>query len=110
MRGRVFIIRSFILLTSIVFAARLFYIQILEEDYKIAAENNVVQKIVQYPFRGLVYDNKDSLIIYNSPVYDLMIVPTEAEINDTTEFCNLLGIDVKNSKKNLVMPKPTRPY
>lgn len=93
MRGRSLLIRGLIILTVIIFAGRLFYIQILDEDYKVAAENNVVQKIVQYPFRGLVYDNKDSLVIYNSPVYDLMIVPKEAEIGDTTAFCNLLEIE-----------------
>ena len=93
MRGRGLIIRGLILFTAIIFAVRLFYIQILEEDYKVAAENNVVQKIVQYPFRGLVYDSNDSLVIYNSPVYDLMIVPTEAEIKDTTAFCDLLQVE-----------------
>lgn len=93
MRARSLIIRGLILFTVSVFAVRLFYIQILEEDYKIAAENNVVQKIVEYPFRGLVYDSNDSLVTYNSPVYDLMIVPKEAEINDTAAFCRMLEID-----------------
>lgn len=93
MKDRSLIIRLFILLTAIIFSLRLFYIQILEDDYKIAAENNVIQKIVQYPFRGLVYDNKDSLVTYNSPVYDLMIVPKEARIKDTTAFCELLAIE-----------------
>jgi len=101
MRGRSLIIQGLIVLTVIIFAVRLFYIQIIDKDYKVAAENNVVQKIVEYPFRGLVYDNKDSLIIYNSPVYDLMIVPTEAEINDTTEFCNLLGIEREELEEKL---------
>ncbi|WP_420317145.1 penicillin-binding transpeptidase domain-containing protein [Ekhidna sp.] len=93
MSGRGIIIRGLIVLVAITFAARLFYIQLLEEDYKVAAENNVVQKITQYPFRGLVYDSNDSLVIYNSPVYDLMVVPKEAEISDTTTFCQLLEID-----------------
>ena len=93
MRGRSLLIRGLILLTVTIFAVRLFYIQIVDEDYKVAAENNVVQKIVQYPFRGLVYDSNDSLVIYNSPVYDLMIVPMEAEISDTTTFCQLLDIE-----------------
>lgn len=101
MRGRGIIIRGLILFTVFVFAVRLFYIQILEEDYKVAAENNVVQKIIQYPFRGLVYDNNDSLVIYNSPVYDLMVVPKEAEINDTIAFCNLLGIERKDLEVKL---------
>lgn len=103
MISRSLIIRCIIILTVLVFAGRLFSIQILDEDYKIAAENNVVQKIVQYPYRGLVYDSNDSLVIYNSPVYDLMIVPKEVEIGDTTRFCELLGItkevlDVKLKK------------
>ena len=101
MRGRSLIIRGLILFTVIIFSVRLFYIQIIDEDYKVAAENNVVQKIVQYPFRGLVYDNKDSLIIYNSPVYDLMIVPHEVEINDTTIFCELLEIDREELEEKL---------
>lgn len=101
MTGRSLIIRSLIVFVAITFAVRLFYIQILEEDYKVAAENNVVQKIVQYPFRGLVYDSNDSLVIYNSPVYDLMIVPKEAEIRDTTAFCNLIGLEREDLDKRL---------
>ncbi|NQZ77115.1 MAG: peptidoglycan glycosyltransferase, partial [Ekhidna sp.] len=105
MIGRSYIIRGFIILTAIIFAIRLFYIQIIEDDYKIAAENNVVQKIVQYPYRGLVYDNRDSLVIYNSPVYDLMIVPKEARIEDTTAFCQLLGIEREDLEKKLLKAK-----
>ncbi len=105
MRGQSFIIRGLIVLTALIFVVRLFYIQILEKDYKIAAENNVFQKIVQYPFRGLVYDNSDGLIIYNSPVYDLMIVPKEAKIPDTTIFCSLLQIERKELDKKLKKAK-----
>ena len=89
---RSFTIRLIIVITALIFSVRLFYIQILDEDYKIAAENNVVQKTIEYPYRGLVYDSKDSLIIFNSPVYDLMVVPKEAEVNDTARFCAMLGI------------------
>ena len=105
MKERGLIIRGLIILVSVIFIARLFYIQILEEDYKVAAENNVVQKIVQYPFRGLVYDNSDSLVIYNSPVYDLMIVPKEVEIRDTLEFCSLLQIEREELDEKLKKAK-----
>lgn len=93
MSSRIFIIRLLILVTVILFSVRLFSIQILDENYKIAAENNVIQKIVQYPFRGLIYDAKDSLVVYNSPVFDLMVVPKEAYVQDTLAFCDLLGIE-----------------
>ena len=105
MRERSLLIRGLVLFTAIIFAVRLFYIQILEEDYKVAAENNVVQKIIQYPFRGLVYDSNDSLVIYNSPVYDLMIVPKEAEIADTTAFCKLLEIEREQLEEKLYKAK-----
>ncbi len=105
MRGRSLIIRGLILFTVIIFSVRLFYIQILDEDYKVAAENNVVQKIVQYPYRGLVYDNNDSLVIYNSPVYDLMIVPKEAQISDTARFCALLEIEREELEEKLKKAK-----
>ena len=93
MNSRIFIIRALILLTVILFSARLFSIQILDENYKIAAENNVIQKIVQYPHRGLIYDTNDSLVVFNSPVFDIMVVPKEAEVADTLAFCQLLGIE-----------------
>lgn len=98
---RSLIIKSIIVLIAIIFAARLFYIQIIEEDYKVAAENNVVQKTIEYPFRGLIYDSKDSLITYNSPVFDLMVVPKEVEISDTMRFCNLLQISQEDFEKKI---------
>ena len=101
MSSRVFVIRAFILFVVITFSVRLFSIQILDENYKIAAENNVVQKIVQYPYRGLVYDTKDSLVVYNSPVFDLMVVPKEATVDDTLKFCGLLGIELEEFESKM---------
>lgn len=90
---------------AVTFAARLFYIQIIEEDYKVAAENNVVQKTVQYPYRGLIFDNKDSLITYNSPVYDLMVVPKEVKLTDTLGFCRLLEISKEEFEERMSKAK-----
>ena len=102
MNSRVFIIRTVVLATVILFSIRLFSIQIVDENYKIAAENNVVQKIVQYPHRGMVYDSNDELIVYNTPVYDLMVVPKEAKVTDTIAFCNLLDISVDDFEEKLI--------
>ncbi len=107
MSSRVFVIRAFILFVVVTFSVRLFSIQILDENYKIAAENNVVQKIIQYPYRGLIYDTKDSLVVYNSPVFDLMVVPKEAKVEDTLKFCDLLGIEVEEFESKM---KKARTY
>ncbi|MEM6642245.1 MAG: penicillin-binding transpeptidase domain-containing protein [Bacteroidota bacterium] len=105
MSGRALGIRILIVSIALIFAARLFYIQLIEEDYKIAAENNVVQKTIEYPYRGLIYDAKDSLIVFNSPVYDLMVVPKEAKVQDTSAFCGMLGIDEETFKSKLTKAK-----
>ncbi len=86
------IIQIFIVLVSLTFGIRLLSIQVFNEEYKVAAENNVIQKIIDYPYRGLVYDTDNNLIVYNTPVYDLMIVPKEVELSDSTRLCKLLQI------------------
>lgn len=105
MINRAHIIQVFIVVVGVTFAIRLFSIQILDEEYKVAAENNVLQKTTEYPYRGLVFDNSDSLIVYNSPVYDLMVVPKEARVEDTVQFCNILGISKDDFEKKISKAK-----
>lgn len=90
--NRSLIIQFFIVFVSLTFGIRLLSIQVFNEDYKLAAENNVIQKIIDYPYRGLVYDTDNRLMVFNTPVYDLMIVPREVELSDSTRLCNLLQI------------------
>ncbi|WP_258100392.1 penicillin-binding transpeptidase domain-containing protein [Marinoscillum pacificum] len=93
MNARSFIIQGLILFIALVFSIRLFSIQVIDDDYKLAAQNNILQKIVDYPFRGLIYDRDGDLLVYNTPVYDLMIVPKEVDLEDSTAIMELLEID-----------------
>ncbi len=93
MNSRSFIIQGLIVFIGLVFSIRLFSIQIIDDDYKIAAQNNILQKIVDYPFRGLIYDRSGHLLVYNTPVYDLMIVPKEVDLADSSALMKLLDID-----------------
>lgn len=96
MSRRSIIIQGVILLIGLVFSIRLFSIQVINDEYKLAAQNNIVQEIVAYPYRGLVTDRNGKLIVYNTPVYDLMIVPKEVNIEDSVAICNLFKIDHKS--------------
>ncbi|WP_421892688.1 penicillin-binding transpeptidase domain-containing protein [Marinoscillum sp.] len=93
MNTRAIVIQGFILLVALIFSIRLFSIQVIDDEYKLAAENNIVQKIVDYPFRGLMYDRFGELMVYNTPVYDLMIVPKEVNLSDSSALIKLLEID-----------------
>ncbi len=81
-----------ILLVGITFSFKLFMIQVVDEDYKIAAENNIIHKVTEYPFRGLIYDRNGVLLVQNSPVFDLNVIPREVENIDTLAFCELFEI------------------
>lgn len=90
--NRKYIIQFVFLLVGLIFLIKLFFIQVLDKTYQLAAENNIIQRIVEYPYRGLIYDRNGKIIVYNKPVYDLMMVPKEARVKDTLAFCNILGI------------------
>ena len=106
-------IRLAVILIGLVFIIKLFTIQVLSDNYERAAEGNILQRIIEYPYRGLVYDRKGKLMVVNNPIYDLMIVPMEVELKDTLEFCKLFDIDKEtyiqkyNEARNYSVIKPT---
>ena len=91
---------------SIIFLGRLFYIQIIDESYKLSAENNVIRYVTQYPARGIIYDRNGEVLVINQPAYDLMVIPNQLEELDTADFCKMIEIDrvsfrekIKKAKK-----------
>lgn len=90
-------------IVGLLFMGKLFFIQVLDDTYEKAADNNAIRKIIQIPFRGEVYDRYGKLIVYNTPVYDLYIIPRKAVVKDTNHFCQVFGITkdyfIKTSQK-----------
>ncbi len=95
------IIRFTFIVIGAVFIIKLFFIQVLDKNYQLAAENNVMRRLIEYPYRGLIYDRNNRLIVYNKPVYDLMVVPREVVLPDTVDFCRQLGISVVEFKEKI---------
>ncbi len=85
------------LITGVAIAAgiiiiRLFGIQIIDEKYKINADNNAMVYSVVYPTRGLIYDRNGEILVSNDIAYDLMVTPSETEAFDTLALADILGI------------------
>ena len=101
-KNRKKIIQAIILLISVIFLSKLFYIQVVNDNYKFSANNNVLRYDVQQAVRGLIYDRDGNLIVANSPAYDLMIIPRELQKKtiDTIKFCNLVDINKETFIKN----------
>ncbi len=89
MNERRLIIQLVVLLLGIILLAKLFSIQVTNNSFKRAAENNIVQPVVEYPYRGLIMDRNGQLLVYNTPVIDLMVIPREIDVRDTALFCEI---------------------
>ena len=83
---------------SAVLLIKLFSIQVLDDSFLKRAESNAIQRTVDHPYRGLVYDRTGKLMVFNNPIFDLMVVPKEFNVGDTTRFCELFRI----SKEDLI--------
>lgn len=83
------------------FVVKLYYLQVVENKYSTSAKNLVIRTVTEYPMRGLIYDRKGKLMVYNDAVYDLMVIPRQIKNLDTNEFCTLLNIDSAYFKKRM---------
>lgn len=90
--NRKYVIMALIALSSLVLIIKLFHIQVVQDSYRLSANNNVLRYITQYPARGLIYDRNGKMIVYNQAAYDLMVIPAQTTTLDTTEFCKTIGI------------------
>lgn len=90
-----------IIIVSIILLTKLFFIQVVDDSYRLSAENNVLRYVTQYPSRGLIYDRNGKLIVYNQAAYDLMVIPGQTSVMDTALFCDLLGITRESFRERM---------
>ena len=89
---------------ALIFAIRLFNIQIINEEYAARAERNATQAEKLYAPRGYIYDRNGTLMVGNSPTYDLMVSPYLIDDLDTSSLAALL--DLTNKKIKMGLNKP----
>ena len=90
--NRRFVIGGAVIVIVLIFIVRLFFLQIIDNDYKAWADSNAFLKRTVYPARGIMYDRNGKLLVYNQPAYDVMLVMREIQPFDTLDFCHILGI------------------
>ncbi|MCB0738506.1 MAG: penicillin-binding protein 2 [Bacteroidetes bacterium] len=72
---------------------RLFYVQIIDEEYKQYAENISRKEKYTFPSRGLILDRNGLILVGNKPIYHLRVTPKKVTPFDTLLLANLLGVD-----------------
>lgn len=98
---RKIIIGGFFCLIVLIYICRLFYIQLIDDQYKLAANNNAIRALTEYPVRGYIFDRNGKLLVYNSPSYDLMVIPRETKGCDTMALCEVLQISKQDYLKRI---------
>jgi penicillin-binding protein 2 len=107
---RKYVIMAIFITICAVFVLRLFYVQVFNDEYKLSANNNVLRYVTDYPARGLVYDRKGKLLVYNEAAYDLMVTPKQVKDLDTMNLCNTIGITKEDFIRKLKTARQYSPY
>ena len=109
MRSRGRLLTIFTILVGITYILKLFYLQILTDEYKKKATRISVKKVYTFPERGYIYDRNEKLLVANQTSYDVMVIPKEVKTLDTIEFCSLLKITKKDFLKKFNRAKRYSP-
>lgn len=106
------IIQVIFIFAALIFGVKLFLIQVISTEYSAAAEKNIVQRIEEYPYRGIIYDRNKRLLVYNNPIYDLVVIPKAIRNLDSVAFCQTFHISQTEFNSLLTKAKrysPIRP-
>lgn len=111
--NRRIVLSAIYIAVALLYIARLFYIQVIDDSYKLDAENNSRRYEVRHPARGLIYDRNGKLIVANEVAYDLMVVTGQIKNLDTLKLLSIIDVpketfvtELKKAKKSSFRPYP----
>lgn len=78
--------------TALILISKLFVIQIIDDKYKLDAENNSMVYSIIYPTRGIIHDRNGKILVGNKVAYDLLVTPREVEEFDTLGLAKVLDV------------------
>lgn len=105
---RRFVIAGLIIVISVLYIVRLFNLQVADETFKKNADSNAFLRKTIYPSRGMIYDRKGRLIVFNQPAYDVMVIPKEIHDLDSLDLCSTLQITLPELRKKFEEMRDTR--
>ena len=74
---------------------KLFGIQIIDDKYKLDADNNSMVYSVIYPTRGIIHDRNGNILVGNKVAYDIVVTPREIQEFDTLALAAALDVPVE---------------
>jgi penicillin-binding protein 2 len=102
---RKLLLPSLIIVAALLLVIRIFYLQVINDTFKLKSDNNAIKIKYDYPERGYIYDRNGKLLVANQASYDIMVIPRELKNIDTLEFCQLLNITKEDYIKTIAKAK-----
>ncbi|MCY4419527.1 MAG: penicillin-binding transpeptidase domain-containing protein [Cytophagales bacterium] len=93
-------LQGLILVSTLLLSIILFHIQVKDNSYVLKAERNIVQRMVEYPRRGFIYDREDQILVYNVPAFDVKVVPQEVKSLDTLHFSQVFNLSLADFRES----------
>lgn len=108
--GRKLLFRILIISVGVIFLIKLFFIQVTDDRYSELADSNSILRVVEYPYRGLIFDRNGRLLVYNEPEFDIMVQVNEMRWFDSLAFCKMTGTDIQTLREKFRQMKALREY
>ncbi|MBC7641708.1 MAG: penicillin-binding protein 2 [Flavobacterium sp.] len=106
---RKLLLPSIIIIGGSLLIIRLFYLQIINDTFKLKSVNNAIKINYDYPERGYIYDRNGELMVANQPSFDIMVTPRDIKNLDTLSFCTLLNVSKDEFLKKIAKAKVYSP-
>ncbi|MCC6701587.1 MAG: peptidoglycan glycosyltransferase [Fluviicola sp.] len=105
LEGRKYVILVFILLVGSIYLTRLFFMQVVDDQWKLRAQEIAEKRKEITPPRGVIYDRNGKKVVTNKSYYNLMVREEEIVDLDTAAFAELLGWTVEKVKNRFYQIK-----
>lgn len=89
--GRKYVVISFMLFVGIIYGFRLFYMQVIDDTWKLRAQEIAEKRKEIIPARGVIFDRNGQKIVSNKTYFNLMMVEDKIKDLDTLAFAKLIG-------------------
>lgn len=103
--GRKYVIIAFIALIGIIYGLKLFYMQVVDDSWKLRAQEIAEKRREITPPRAVILDRNGKKVVENKTYYNLVMCEDDLVDFDTVAFAKLINWskeDVKNRFKEII--------
>lgn len=100
--SRKYVIITFFVLIGIIYVFKLFYMQVVDDSWKLRAQQIAEKRRQITPPRAVVFDRFGKKIISNRTYYNLMMVEKNIIDLDTLAFAKLIGWTVEEVRERFI--------